>query len=346
MRYKHKQIKRSWSGHILILKKMLYILLPLCLITVLFIFAISLFNSASPVAAAGQKPQLKMVPELTIGQEDGDENLMFAHIAYIDVDAQGNIHVLDTKNRQLRIFSEEGQFLRSIIISPGQGPQELTQFSGMAVTPSGKVFINGNRKMILYDSEGNYLRTFPVTFHVSCIGSPGTEEIVGIGPNDGKILHIFNEEGEIPASFGEVFDVPKDFEPMKMMPMFGAPLVFSCSKDGRIFVLNPHRYEFLVFKDRQLEATIRGTSEIFQPIIQKGRAFISTAASILPAGEFILVYFSSYQNTSNIADIFYKGKKVGSLELPGQLKAVDYQGKLYLVEEQEYPRIIRCSIAR
>ncbi|MDD8031995.1 MAG: 6-bladed beta-propeller [Acidobacteriota bacterium] len=325
---------------------MLYILLPLCLITVLFIFAISLFNSASPVAAAGQKPQLKMVPELTIGQEDGDENLMFAHIAYIDVDAQGNIHVLDTKNRQLRIFSEEGQFLRSIIISPGQGPQELTQFSGMAVTPSGKVFINGNRKMILYDSEGNYLRTFPVTFHVSCIGSPGTEEIVGIGPNDGKILHIFNEEGEIPASFGEVFDVPKDFEPMKMMPMFGAPLVFSCSKDGRIFVLNPHRYEFLVFKDRQLEATIRGTSEIFQPIIQKGRAFISTAASILPAGEFILVYFSSYQNTSNIADIFYKGKKVGSLELPGQLKAVDYQGKLYLVEEQEYPRIIRCSIAR
>jgi hypothetical protein len=314
-------------------------------ITVLFIFGILSVNSASLSAAADQKPQLKLIPELIIGQEDGDENLIFGYVAYLDVDARGNIYVLDTKNRQLRIFNREGKFLRNILIPPGQGPQELTQFSGMAVTPSGKVFINGNRKMIFYDSEGNYLRTFPVTFHISCICSPGTEEIVGIGPNNGKILHLFNEEGEILASFGEVFDVPKDFEPMKMMPMFGAPLIFSCSKDGRIFVLNPHRYEFLVFKDRQLEATIRGTSEIFQPIIQKGRSFISTAASILPAGEFMLVYFKSYQNTSNIADIFHKGKKVGSLELPGELLAADYQGKLYLVEEKEYPRVMRCSIS-
>jgi hypothetical protein len=324
---------------------MINLLLPLCSITVLFIFGISSVSAASSAAAADQKPQLKLIPELTFGQEDGDENLMFGNIAYIDVDARGNIHVLDIKNRQLRVFDGDGKFLRSIIIPPGQGPQELTQFSGMAVTPSGKVFINGDRKMILYDSEGNYLRTFPVTFHVSCIGSPGTEEIVGIGPNDGKILHVFNQEGKILASFGEVLDVPKEFEPMKILPMFGAPLIFSCSKDGRIFVLSPHRYEFLVFKDRQLEATIRGTSEIFQPIIQKGRSFISTAAFILPAGEFILVYFKSYQNTSNIADIFHRGKKVGSLELPGELLAADYQRKLYLVEEKEYPRVIRCSIS-
>lgn len=310
-----------------------------------FLFC-SLFLANSQFSAPAEKTAFKLVPELTIGQESGDENLMFGAIFRVDVDAKGNIYVFDGRNRQVRVFSKDGHFLWKISIPAGQGPQETTQIAGIAVTPSGMLFINGDRKMILYDSKGNYLRTFQVNFHISSIGSPGTEEIVGIGPHEGKILHVFNSEGQILDSFGEIFDVPKEFEPMKIMPMFGAPILLSCSNDGRIFVLNPHRYEFLIFRNRKLEASIKGTSEIYEPVTQRGRGFTSTAATILPAQKYILVYLFSYKNQARIADIFLNGKQVGSMELPGELMASDYEGKLYFVSQEEYPRVIRCSIAK
>lgn len=318
--------------------------LVILLVTVLLFCG--LFLPSSHFFAAAQKTAFRLVPELTIGQESGNENLMFGAIFRVDIDAKGNIYVLDTKNRQIRVFSKDGRFLWKISIPAGQGPQETNRIAGIAVTPSGTVFINGDRKMIVYDSKGNYLRTFQVGFHISSIGSPGTEEIVGIGPHEGKILHVFNSEGQILGSFGEIFDVPKEFEPMKIMPMFGAPLLFSCSKDGRVFVLNPHRYEFLIFRNKKLEASIKGTSDIYEPVTQRGRGFTSTAATILPAQKYILVYLISYKNQARIADIFLNGKQVGSMELPGELMASDYEGKLYLVSQEEYPRVIRCSIAK
>ncbi|MCR4410442.1 MAG: 6-bladed beta-propeller [Candidatus Saccharicenans sp.] len=288
---------------------------------------------------------MKFIPELTIGQESGDENFMFGHISYIDVDPDGNIYVTDSKNRQVRIFDRDGRFIRKIIVPEGQGPQELNQISGIAVTPSGLLFINGDRKMIVYDGQGNYLRTFKVDFHVSCIRSAGSEEVIGIGPHEEKILHVFDSEGRLLSSFGEVFEVPKDFEPMKMMPMFGAPLLFSASKDGRVFVLNPHRYQVLVFRNKKLEATVAGSSELYEPLARMGRGFVSTAAIILPAGKSLLVYFEYFKNQERVADLFLGEKQVGSLKLPGELKAIDYQGKLYMVIPGEFPRVTRYSVS-
>ncbi len=141
--------------------------LLLFLATVLFLFVLPV--EASSLAFFSQKPPLKLIPELTIGYDGLDENLIFGRVAYLDVDSLGNVYILDSKLRQLKIFNQEGQLV---------------------------------------------------------------------------------------ASFGEVFEVPKNFEPMKMMPMFGATVIFSCAKDGLILVLNPHSYEFLIFRNRSLKATV------------------------------------------------------------------------------------------
>jgi len=324
------------------LKPVLLICPAICLLFVLFIFTLAGVTAASP----DQKLSLRLIPELTIGQET-EENPTFAFISYVDTDAKGNIYVLDTKYRQLKIFKKDGQLQRTIGVPEGQGPQELNQFSGLAVTPSGHIFINGDRKMILYGAEGNYLRTVSVNFHVSCIGSPGTEEIIGLGIYEGKILHVFNDQGQIISSFANVFDVPEEFQQMKMMPMFGAPLIFSCSKDGRLFLMNPHSYEVLIFRRGKIEAKLNGKNELYHPISKRptktGMAFISTAAQVFPAGEYILVYLTSPENKSMMADAFVNGKQVGSLKLPGVPKAIDYEGKLYLADQQEYPHLIRCA---
>ncbi len=79
-------------------------------------------------------------------------------------------------------------------------------------------------------------------------------------------------------------------------------------------------------------------------LLRKAEALFPQQLSFCRPQKFILVYLRSLKNVSKTADIFLNGKKVASLELGAEPKAVDYQGKFYLVEEAEYPRIIRCSV--
>ncbi|MGZ5439781.1 MAG: 6-bladed beta-propeller, partial [Candidatus Aminicenantales bacterium] len=242
-----------------------------------FVFVAAAWADRPMAPSAGQVPPVTLSPNLTIGVEDGDEKLMFGQIVRVDVDGRGNIYVLDYKFRRVSVFDSKGNLLRQIAVPEGQGPREATNLSGIAVTPGGTLFINDMRKVIIYGPDGEYRHTFLVDFMISSIGCPGTEELLAIGPHDGKILHILDAQGKLIGSFGGTFTPPGELESMKEMPMFGAPILFSCAKDGRIFVLNPHKYEVSVFKDRRLESVIKGQNEAFKPIQKMGRGFVSTA---------------------------------------------------------------------
>ena len=95
---------------------------------------------------------------------------------------------------------------------------------------------------------------------------------MAIGPNDGRILHLYDAAGRCLKSFGEYFSMPPELESFKGQPMFSAPLLFNASGDGRIFVLNPHKYEISVFKNGEVEATIQGKNDNFKPVRQKSRS--------------------------------------------------------------------------
>ncbi|MDH4197952.1 MAG: 6-bladed beta-propeller [Candidatus Aminicenantes bacterium] len=300
---------------------------------------------ALSLPAAGPAPSVTLKPDLTIGVEEGDENLMFGAIVRIDLDGRGNIYVLDYKYRKISVFGADGKFLRAITVAAGQGPQEATNLSGIAVTPGGTLFVNDMRKVIVYGPDGGYLRTFLVDFMISSIGCPGTEDLVAIGPHAGKILHVFDPTGKLVDSFGDLFPVPAELEPMKEMPMFGAPILFNCAKDGRIFVLNPHKYEVSVFKDRSLEQILKGESELFKPLQQRGRGFVSTAAHIVSSGDYVFVCFQNPDpKAPKTMDVFKAGKQVGRLEVEGTPRIVDPQGRVYFAEEEGFPKIRRYSV--
>ncbi len=91
------------------------------------------------------------------------------------------------------------------------------------MTPGGTLFINDTRKVIVYDPDGRYVRTFPAGFTIISIGCPGTEELVVLGPHEGKILHVFDARGELVASFGDMFRSPNKFESMKQAPIIRRP---------------------------------------------------------------------------------------------------------------------------
>ena len=315
----------------------------LCLVA----FLGSAASAARPSPAAGQAPSISLKSDLTIGVEDGDENLMFGEIIRIDIDGKGNIYVLDYKFRKIAVFEKDGKLLRTIAVPEGQGPREATDLNGIAVTPDGTLFVNDMRKVIVYGPDGQYVRTFLVDFTISSIGCPGTEDLVAIGPHGGKILHVFDQAGKLLASFGDTFTPPAELEPMKEMLMFGAPLLFNCVKDGRIFVLNPHKYEVSVFKDRKLERVLEGSSKIFKPIQKMGRVFLSTAAHIVQSGEFVLVCFQNPDPKAKItADVFQSGKQVGTIDLPGKPYVADSQGRIYFAQEEGFPRVVRYAVVK
>jgi len=315
----------------------------LCLVA----FLGSAASAVRPSPAAGQAPSISLKSDLTIGVEDGDENLMFGRITRVDLDGKGNIYVLDYKFRKIAVFDKDGKLLRTIAVPEGQGPREATNLSGIAVTPGGTLFANDTRKVIVYGPDGQFIRSFLVDFMISSIGCPGTEDLVAIGPNGGKILHVFDQTGKLLASFGDTFTPPAELEPMKDMPMFGAPILFNCAKDGRIFVLNPHKYEISVFKDRKLEHILDGRSEIFKPIQKMGRGFVSTAAHMVSSGELVFVVFQNPDpRVKKTADVFQAGKQAGTIDVPGTPYVADSQGRIYFAEEEGFPRVVRYAVVK
>jgi hypothetical protein len=323
------------------------VLTVLGIISLIALFAAAGSAACPPERPAGQAPPVTLKADLTIGIEDGDESLMFGQISRVGLDAKGNIYVLDHKFRKITVFDREGKLLRTIAVPAGQGPREATNLSGIAVTPGGTLFINDMQKVIVYGPDGEYLRTFLVDFMISSIGCAGAEELVAIGPNGGKILHVFDPAGKLLGSFGDTFTPPGELAPMKDMPMFGAPFLFNCAADGRIFVLNPHQYEISVFKGRKLERTIAGSSELFMPLQKKGRGIVSTAAHIVASGDLVFVAFQTVgPSAQKTVDVFRGGKPIGSVAFPGTPYNVDAQGRIYFGETEGFPRVVRYTVVR
>ncbi|MCK7490711.1 MAG: hypothetical protein MZW92_02200 [Comamonadaceae bacterium] len=201
------------------------------------------------------------------------------------------------------------------------------------------------QKVIVYGPAGEYRNTFLAGFMISSIGCPGTEELVAIGPHEGKILHVFDAQGKLIGSFGDPFTPPGELAPMKEMPMFGAPILFNCAKDGRVFVLNPHKYEVWVFRDRKLERIIEGRNDEFKPLQKMGRGFISTAAHIVSSGDLVLVALQKLDPTAKkTADVFRDGRQIGSIELRGTPHVADAQGMVYVAEDEGFPKVVRYAV--
>jgi hypothetical protein len=331
----------------------------LVVVYLISLLALTAAWAAHPSASApGQIPPATLRPDLTIGVDDGDEKLMFGMIVRVDIDGRGNIYVLDYKFSRVGVFDSEGRLLRQIAVPEGQGPRETTGMPGLAVTPGGTLFINDTRKVIVYGPDGGYVRTFPAGFNIISTGCPGTEDLVVLGPHEGKILHVFDARGELVASYGDIFKPPGKFEPMKEAPIIGAPLRFSCAKDGRVFVLNPHRYEVSVFKDRKLEGVIEGQSEAFAPVRKTSFGFASPVAAVFSSHDLVFVALLTMDpKAKKSADVFQAGRQIGTIDLPGEPMVSDLQGMIYVAEQEEgpfggppgvgdFPKVVRYAVIK
>jgi hypothetical protein len=100
---------------------------------------------------------MTLVPELAIGTLDGDEAFLFGAVGGLDVDPDGHIYVVDLQAQNVRVFSAEGEHLRTIGRG-GEGPGEFNRPDVVRVTDDNRIIVrDAPWRFSVFSREGEYL---------------------------------------------------------------------------------------------------------------------------------------------------------------------------------------------
>lgn len=194
----------------------------------------------------------------------------------VDVDDDGNLYVVDSSLKQVMIYANNGEFLRSI-----GGPSEFKRPSGVAVDPARKriyvVDLGGvtekeEHQVRVYDIDtGNHL--FNVGKRGTKLGEFNLPVDVAVSPDgsfyvvDGGNFRVqkFRQDGTAEMIIGEIG---------RQGGQFSRPKAIATDKDGNIYVVDTAFGNFQIFSPQgQLLLAVGGRSEKDAP-----------AKYMLPAG--------------------------------------------------------------
>jgi len=102
---------------------------------------------------------IEFIVDLSIGEEEGDENYMFSQPRDIDADAQGNIYVLDSEEQTIKKYNPQGKHVKNISRA-GQGPGEFEYPRCLCISEPGNIYVADlfERKIEVFNLEGEYQR--------------------------------------------------------------------------------------------------------------------------------------------------------------------------------------------
>jgi len=78
-----------------------------------------------------------LVPEVSIGELDGPEELLFGGIWSIAVDDDHNVYAFDGQAQEVRVFDSAGVYVETLG-RPGEGPGEFSRAEAIAMLPDGR----------------------------------------------------------------------------------------------------------------------------------------------------------------------------------------------------------------
>jgi hypothetical protein len=164
----------------------------------------------NPVKPMYGKLVLELEEDLSIGSVE-DENTMFYQIGSIDVDSQNNIYVLDSGNHRVQKFDKDGNYLQTIG-RKGQGPGEFMRPINILLDAQGNIYVLELRKLNLFDSKGNFIKSFVLPTFIMGFAAGPEGNIIGHGfistpkaQNFGVML--INPEGKITKTIAEYLGI-------------------------------------------------------------------------------------------------------------------------------------------
>ncbi len=107
------------------------------------------------VAGSAWGGEATLVPEVSIGEMEGDLEYLMGSVRSIAVADDGTIYVLDRQGPELRAYGTDGRYLRTLG-RPGEGPGELGNPGAIAVLSDGRIVVRdpGNGRIQAYAPDG------------------------------------------------------------------------------------------------------------------------------------------------------------------------------------------------
>jgi len=142
--------------------------------------------------------ELELEVDLVIGGEDVDENYMFRRVSDIEVDEEGNIYVLDSRECRIQIYDKDGKYLKTIG-RKGEGPGEFHQASSMYLDPEGNLYVNEFRKIHIFKKNGVFKKTIILKSSLSNFGVTKKGSIFGhsyTSTEEGRTMDIMIMDSE------------------------------------------------------------------------------------------------------------------------------------------------------
>jgi hypothetical protein len=102
---------------------------------------------------------IEFIVDLSIGEEEGEENYMFSRPRDIDADSQGNIYVLDSREFTVKKYDSQGKHVKNIGRA-GQGPGEFEYPRCLCISEPGNIYVADlfERKIEVFNLEGEFQR--------------------------------------------------------------------------------------------------------------------------------------------------------------------------------------------
>jgi hypothetical protein len=127
-------------------------------------------NGKKPNPPKGIPSKVIFEPECIAGASEDTEK-SFSQVTSLVVDNDGTIFALDFKEQKIKVFDNEGQFIRSFG-EKGQGPGELQMASGIHLSPAQELVVEDglSKKLVYFNKEGKYIRDISFADKLTMVG--------------------------------------------------------------------------------------------------------------------------------------------------------------------------------
>jgi hypothetical protein len=325
----------------------------------------------------GQDKRVSLEEELVIGKEYGRDEEMFGYIRTITFDGEDNIFVADSYGLTIKVFDQQGKFVKSFG-REGNGPGEFStlddilwcRFDDILYIPDRR-----NNRISKFTPDGKFIEAVKTSkFKIRVMGIAGFEDgrfiLTGMrfGGNfaDYRIIVVDHSFDDVLAEYGE--DFPIHQTGLDYYPNFSDVGVISGS---RLYYTSPSEYKIVLF-DKNLTKSIivkKSAPKMFVP--QYVRGFYSDFNGIENMGEVngnyivgvsyctaneiplfqqkmeLIDFVENERESKYQLDIFDgEFQFLSSIEIPPErrLGGVDSKGRVYFIENEPFPRLIRCRL--
>jgi hypothetical protein len=218
-------------------------------------------------------PILELRADLALGGPEAQGDDAFGQIGDVVVDDAGSLYVLDVRDSRIKVFDEDGRFVRTIG-RRGQGPGE---FEGPVTlsfnrTANELAVCQQSRRMSFFKPDGTFLRDlsfremWALSGRVDSRGNVYITEHVIEDPND---RHITKKLGPDASVIAELADSPspRSSKGARKIPVFLPASSFHLDRADNVIYGYPRTYEILSFRSTDAKLFRRITRDDDPPVV-------------------------------------------------------------------------------